>query len=216
MKRTLAAVFSVILTAGFMAGCAGPRLVENDVSAFYHWRGAPPGPGTLYRFERLPSQQAMAAQQDPLEALTRQALARVGLTLDPTAARFGVQVNLSALQIERGPYAYGGGYGGFGGFGFAGPGVFLGGGNRGASLGLSFPMYFSEPPYYRRELTLLMRDLDSGQVVFETRALNDSLQNNTLAVLPAMLDAALRGFPQPPPGTRRIPVEIPPPSPATP
>jgi hypothetical protein len=28
-------------------------------------------------------------------------------------------------------------------------------------------------------------------------------------VLPAMLDSALRGFPQPPPGTRRINVEIP-------
>lgn len=215
MKRALITVLSVLL-AFLITGCAGPRLVENDVNAFYRWRGAPPGPGTLYRFERLPSQQALGAQQDHVEALTRSALARVGLTLNPPVARFGVQVSVSTLQIARAPYAYGGGYGGYGGFGFAGPGVFLGGGSRGASLGLSFPLHFSEPPYYRRELTLLMRELDSGQVVFETRALNDSLQNDTLAMLPAMLDAALRGFPQPPAGTRRIPVEIAPQSPARP
>jgi hypothetical protein len=56
---------------------------------------------------------------------------------------------------------------------------------------------------------MLMRELSSGQVVFETRAVHDGVWSDTLAVLPAMLNAALQGFPQPPPGTRRINVEIP-------
>ncbi|MDQ3058169.1 MAG: DUF4136 domain-containing protein [Pseudomonadota bacterium] len=210
MKRALAAVFSVVLMAFFIAGCAATRLVESDVSAFYRWSGAPPAPGTLYRFERLPSQQAAGLQQDHVEDLTRSALARVGLVLNPATARFSVQVRVSTQMIERGFY----GSPGFHGFG--GAGVFLGGGSRGASVGLSLPMHFSEPPYYRRELTLLMRDLGTGQVVFETSALSDSVQNDTLAVLPAMLEAALRGFPQPPAGTRRIPVEIPRQTPARP
>lgn len=204
MKRALAAIFSIAFMTFFMAGCSGLRVVENDVTAFHHWSGAPPAPGTAYRFERLPSQQVVGAQQDYVEGLTRSALAKVGMELNPAMARFSVQVMVSTQVIERLPYD-GVGYDGFG---FATPGVFLGGSNQGASLGLSFPMRFSDP-YYRRELTLLMRDLNSNQVVFETRALSDDVQSDTLGVLSAMLDAALRGFPQPPAGPRRINVEIP-------
>jgi len=206
MKRLFAAVFSIALVGLFVSGCASNRLVESDVNAFHRWNGAPPAPGTLYRLERLPSQQAAGAQQDYLESLSRAARERVGLRLDSPVARLGVQVQLNMLVVERGPYGYGYGYDG--GFGLATPGIFLGGGSRGASFGLSFPLRFSEPPSYRRELTLLMRDLASGQVVFETRALSDSMQNDLPALLPAMLEAALRGFPQPPAGTRRIPVDL--------
>lgn len=203
MKRALAAIFSVAFLAFFMAGCSGLRVVESDVTAFYNWNAAPPGPGTAYRFERLPSQQAVGAQQDNVESLARTALAKVGMVLSPTVARYSVQVRVNTLVIERSPYDSLG----YDGFGFATPGVFLGGGNRGAALGMSFPMRFSEP-YYRRELTLLVRDLATQQVVFETRALNDGVQNETMPVLSALMDAALQGFPQPPPGPRRITVQI--------
>ena len=53
-----------------------------------------------------------------------------------------------------------------------------------------------------------MRELSSQKVVFETRALHDSPWGDAFALLPAMLDSALLGFPQPPAGTRRINVEI--------
>ena len=204
MKRVLAAIFSVATLAFFMTGCSTVQVVESDVTAFYRWTAAPPGPGTPYRFERLPSQQVVGAQQDTVEGLARTALARVGMELNPAAARYSVQVMVATQVIERVHYN-GVGYDGFG---FPAPGVFLGGGNRGAALGMSFPMLYSDP-YYRRELTLLMRDLGSGQVVFETHASSDGVQYETLAVLSAMLDAALNGFPQPPPGPRRINVQIP-------
>ena len=204
MKRVLAAIFSIAFVGLFMAGCSGLRLVESDVTAFYHWSATPPAPGTAYRFERLPSQQVVGARQDAIEGLARTALAKVGMELNPTVARYSVQVRVNTQVIERLPYDSGG----YDGFGFATPGVFLGAGNRGASLGLSFPMRFSDP-YYRRELTLLVRDLTTGQVAFETRALNDGVQNETLTVLSAMLDAALQGFPQPSPGPRRITAQIP-------
>ncbi|MDB5744898.1 MAG: hypothetical protein JWR68_3213 [Polaromonas sp.] len=204
MKRVFAALFSIAFMAFFMAGCSGLRLIENDVTAFHTWSAAPPGPGTPYRFERLPSQQAVGVRQDYVEELARAALARVGMQLDPAAPRYSVQVRLSTQVIEHFPYN---GFG-YDGFGFGAPGVFLGAGNRGGAFGLSVPMGFSET-YYRRELTLLVRDLTSNQVVFETRATNDDVQNETAAVLSAMMDAALRGFPQPPSGPRRINVEIP-------
>ena len=204
MKQALAAIFSVATLAFFMTGCSTVQVVESDVTAFYRWTAAPPGPGTPYRFERLPSQQVVGAQQDTVEGLARTALARVGMELNPAAARYSVQVMVATQVIERVHYN-GVGYDGFG---FPAPGVFLGGGNRGAALGMSFPMLYSDP-YYRRELTLLMRDLGSGQVVFETHASSDGVQYETLAVLSAMLDAALNGFPQPPAGPRRINVQIP-------
>ncbi|MDB5929821.1 MAG: hypothetical protein JWR60_1528 [Polaromonas sp.] len=205
MKRVLAALFSIAFLAFFMTGCSGLRLVQNDVTAFYSWSSAPPGPGTPYRFERLPSQQAAVGRQDQIEGLARTALAKVGMALDPAAPRYSVQVRVSTLAIERWPYDDFG----YSGFGFGRPGMFLGGGNRGAAFGMSFPLGFSEPPYYRRELMLLVRDLTTSQVVYETRSVSDDVQPETQAALSAMLDAALRGFPQPPPGTRRINVEIP-------
>lgn len=204
MKRSISAIFSVAVMALFMVGCSTTRVLENEVTAFYNWNAAPPTPGTAYRFERLPSQQVIGAQQDYVEERARAALAKVGMVMNPTAARYSVQVRVSTQVIERLPYD-GAGYDGFG---FATPGIFLGGGNYGAAFGLSFPMRFSEP-YYRRELTLLMSDLGTHQVVFETRALSDGVQGETLSVLSAMLDAALRGFPQPPPGPYRVNVQIP-------
>lgn len=207
MKRALTALFLIATTAFtglFISGCSSLRVVENEVTAFYNWNAAPPVPGTAYRFERLPSQQVVGAQQDYVEAQARAALSRVGLELNPAAARFSVQVMVGTQVIER-QSASGFGYDGFG---FAAPSVFLGGGNRGAALGLSLPIGFSDA-YYRRQLTLLVRDLSSNQVVFETRALSDGRQNDTRSVLSAMLDAALSGFPQPPAGPRRISSPIP-------
>ena len=204
MKRSISAIFSVAVMALFMVGCSTTRVLENEVTAFYNWNAAPPTPGTAYRFERLPSQQVIGAQQDYVEERARTALAKVGMQMNPATARYSVQVRVSTQVIERLPND-GAGYDGFG---FATPGVFLGGGSQGAAFGLSFPMRFSEP-YYRRELTLLMSDLGTHQVVYETRALSDGVQGETLSVLSAMLDAALRGFPQPPPGLYRVNVQIP-------
>ena len=201
MKRAWTALFLIAASLWLMTGCATVRLVDTDVTAFAKWTAAPPGPGTSYRFERLPSQQNFAAQQDAVEADARTALARVGMELNPTVARYSVQVAATTQIIERG-------YPGYDGI-FGGPSVFLGGGNRGLGFGLSFPMRFPEPTYFRRELAILMRELVSQQVVFETRAFHDGVWSDTQAVFPAMMDAALRGFPEPPPGTRRINVEIP-------
>jgi len=204
MKRALTALFLIVTGLCLMTGCASVRRVDSDVTAFAKWTAAPPGPGTAYRFERLPSQQNPAAQQDTVEAQARAALAQVGLELNPAAARYSVQVVANTLIIERG-YP---GYPGYDGF-FGMPGVYLGGGNRGAAFGMSFPMRFPEPTYFKRELALLMRELSTQQVVFESRAFHDGVWRDSQTVFPAMMEAALRGFPEPPPGTRRVDVEIP-------
>jgi predicted small secreted protein len=223
--RARAAIIFIAFAATLLTGCGTLRLVDSDVTSFSKWTDAAPKPGTPYRFERLPSQQNAPTQQDELEALARTALAKVGMELNPDAARFSVQVTAVTQMIERpgyGPYDGWGGYGGYGGYGgFGGYGgygsrgsVFLGGGNRGSSLSIGFgfpigsPMGFTEF-YYRREVAIVMRNLQDQQITFETRALHDGVWRDTLNVLPAMLDSALLGFPEPPAGTRRINVEIP-------
>ncbi len=198
--QSMRAQSAIILVAiASLAGCSGMRLVDSDVTAFSAWTATPPGPNTRYRFERLPSQVAAVAEQAGVEAVATTSLAKVGVVLSPTEARYAVQIIAATEVLQR--YSDSG-------FGAVGPGVFIGGGNLGGSVGLSFPFGFSTP-YYKRSVTVLMRELATQKVVFETRAVNDGPSGDFLAVLPAMLDSALLGFPQPPTGTRRVNVEIP-------
>jgi hypothetical protein len=200
MMRMLKAFLIAAAAGSLLAGCSGMRIVDSDVTAFSAWTSAPPVPGTTYRFERLPSQQNV--QQDRLEEITRASLARVGMVLEPQTARYSVQVMFNTQYLERFPDD---------GFLFGGPGPFIGGPMGGygyGGYGFGYPMRFGEP-YYKRDLSILMRDLSNQKIVFETRAYHEGVWGDTRAVFPAMLDSALLGFPQPAPGTRRINVEIP-------
>jgi predicted small secreted protein len=201
-------VVFVLAAAAALAGCSTTRLVDTDVQAFSTVAAIPAG--ASYRFERLPSQQlAGAAQQTPLEQIATGALERVGLKQDEANARYSVQVGLSARrEISYDPWrsgpgwgpgwGYGGGfygrrygYGGFGGYGYGG--------------GWGFP----DRILYRQQINLLVRDLSSGTVVYETHADHDSLQPADAQVLAVMFDSALHGFPNAPLGVRRVNVEIP-------
>jgi hypothetical protein len=201
MKRTLTFLL-VLLGAALLGGCATSRIVDSEVTAFSSWPAAPAVPGTSYRFERLPSQQGLDGQQERIEAIAQGALARVGLVLVPDSARLSVQVSASTQRVQRfvddgfllgGPGVYGG-YG-YGGFGYGGP------------FGAPFNR-FGEL-YYLREVSLQVRELASNKVVYETKARHDGPWSDTFTLLPAMFEAALLGFPQPPPGTRRVDVTLP-------
>lgn len=180
------------------------RLVDNDVTSYARWQGASGAPGTTYRFERLPSQQALQPgpsemSQDQLEAIAIQKLERLGLVHQPDAALLTVQLGMTAVVQ---PASYGQGL-------FGGPGVSLGTGSGGSFIGLSFPVMRYEPPLYMRELSVVMRDSRNHAVQYETRARHSGIWSDGRAVWPAMLDAALNGFPNPPAGARRVNVEIP-------
>ena len=199
MKRAQLAIFFIATLVVTLSGCASLRGFDSDVSTFYQWSAAPPGPGTRYRFERLPSQRAPDTQADSLEAAARQALAKVGLQEDSAHAQFSVQVTLNT-QLERPVSDWPGGDG----YGMSPRRMFLNGGSAGG-LGFGFALRFPDTSY-RHEVSLLIRDLGTHQVVFETRAASENGQNSALTspVLPGLLDAALSGFPQPPTGPRRL------------
>jgi len=194
---------TLLCAALALTGCASVRLVDSDVQSFSQLR-AMPAPAT-YRFERLPSQQAQGAQQNTIEAQAAQALAKVGMRLDPQGAgAYRVQAH---ARIDREMPAdwydpwWGGGWG-------PGWGVGLGGwGGRGFYGGLA--MRFPPPTLYRREVGLVVREAATAKVVYETHAVHEGIWTDNPAVFGAMFDAALTGFPTPPTGQRRVNVEIP-------
>jgi hypothetical protein len=198
-----------------LSGCSGLRVIDNDVNTFALWPGASPASGMPYRFERLPSQQALAIPggmggigamsgaeltQDQIEAFARAALGKVGLVNNPAAPALDIQVSTSLRYAQRYPSTHP--------F-YTGSGISLGAGTSGSFIGFSFPLTAYEAPLYVREVSIVIRDTRSHAVVYETRAAHSGVWRDSRAVIPAMLDAALQGFPNPPAGERRVNIEIP-------
>jgi hypothetical protein len=173
-----------------LPGCTGLRLVDNQVISFAPQKITP---GASYRFERLPSQQTQPDSQNQLEELATQALTKVGLARSEAAA-LTVQVNVQQLQVvnpESAPFGWGFGRGGL-------------------HVGHHRPWFhdLGTAPLYWREVSLVMRDAQ-GKVVFESHATHEGIWSDSQNILAAMLDAALKDFPTPPSGARRVDIEIP-------
>jgi predicted small secreted protein len=198
--RTLKII--VLATALLLAGCSSMRLVDSDVNTFPTPSAQSVTVPATYRFERLPSEQAEGPARDALESLAQPELAKVGLQRADAAPQYSVQLNVRVVRdlrapwdeprytaVVRPPYPTYGPYGtvwrtpGFG--------------------------YISDIPYYRREVHLVVRRIADTQVVFESRANHDGRWRDDQNVLPAMLQAALQGFPNSAAGLRRVVVEIP-------
>jgi hypothetical protein len=205
-----------------LGGCATRWVVDSQVRSFSELPAdAATQAPVPYRFERLPLQQQgpeAARQTDALEAFAMPALDAAGLRRDDAAARYSVQIGARVTRVIS-PWDdpwLNGGWGGWGGFGYGRPyyggyGGYGGWGRRGGfgAWGGGFggfpPM---ANPWYAREVSVVMRDLGTQRVVYETHARNDGPYSGDAAVLPAMFQAALRGFPTPPQGVRRVDVEV--------
>ncbi len=174
-----------------LSGCASSYLLDNSVQSFSNLPALPGQP--TYRFERLPSQQA--PEQAELEAMADAALHKAGLRRDDVSARFTVQLS-ARLQPTISPWANP--WDGWGGFGFRRRGFGFGAGSH----------FGMESPWYHREVGVIVRDLASSRVVYETRASNDGPWSSSRAVFPAMFEAAMQGFPTPPAGPRVVNVQV--------
>lgn len=182
-----------------LAGCSGMRIVDSDVQAFTTNQGVRV-PAT-YRFERLPSQQGRGEAQGRLEAIVQAELAKVGMARNETDPRYSVAFELRLARDPRAPWDDPPYWGGIH------HGVVVT--RSGTVVHVPMVALHFDTPYYRREVQLLVRRLSDGVLVFESRANHDGRWSDDQAVLPAMFEAALRGFPNPPRGVRRVDVEIP-------
>jgi hypothetical protein len=204
MKR-----FLFLLTlALLLTGCSGMRVVESQVRASSAEGAQEIEAGARYRFEWLPSQ-TDPVETDSVQAIAEAELGEVGLVHDDAAARYSVQVtsSIQSYLVDDWGRPYRGGHGG----GSISIGVGIG--SPGFGLGMGGPMGMGMRPLpstqYRHELTLLLRDLQSKQLVYETRAIHEGPWNDRYNILRALLAAALKDFPHPPTGPRQIKVEIP-------
>lgn len=189
IRHGLAAGIAALL----LGGCALPRMIDSEVESFV---GTPAAvTGAAYRFERLPSQQAQGATQDQTEALAEAALGRAGLVRDDAHARYSVQVEVKVLQFQpaprRQPHV-------------GGPFVTANG-----TLYYPAPLLVLEPPWYSHTVHFLMRDIASAQIAYETSARFDGPWSDSTKLLPAIMDAALRDYPNPPQGLHKVVIELP-------
>lgn len=191
-----------LLAVPLLSGCAAGYLLDNNVQAFSVLPVLREPP--TYRFERLPSQQSPAQAQ--LEAVADPALQRAGLRRDDANPHYTVQVG-ARLQRVLSPWATGWDGWGWDGWGWGGAGWGWGGG-WGAGVGFGYPFGRMESPWYQREVSVIVRELPANRAVFESHAANEGpwLDNNS--VFPAMFEAALQGFPNPPVGPRRVDIRI--------
>lgn len=195
-SRLVSCVIAIV-TAVMLGGCATSYTLDNTVQSFSQLQTLPSQ--ATYRFERLPSQQDPAHAQ--LEALADQALHAAGLRRDDANPHFSVQIGARTAETVSpwadpwAPYGwgpYGWGRGGWGWRHRFGPGF--------------GPNY--EPSWYHREVNIVVRDLATQRVVFESRAISDGPYFDAAKVFPAMFQAALQGFPNPPQGPRVVNVQL--------
>jgi hypothetical protein len=201
MTRILKFLRSGVLAAAaaLLAGCASTYVLDNQVQSFSQLATVPAQP--TYRFERSLSQQADPAQQ-ALEGLADPALYKAGFRRDDAAPKYSVQVG-ARTERTLSPYAdpYWGPWGWGGGWG-------LGFGGRHFGLGLGGPWPSTDSYWFHREVSVVVRELASNRVVYETHAVNDGPWFDNRSVLPAMFEAAMQGFPNPPQGPRRVDIPV--------
>ena len=192
--------------AALLSGCSTVREVNSTVQSYSSLATVPVPP--TYRLETLPSQQGQMSFP-AIEAQAQQALARVGLTRDDSRASLVVQISAIARYARDyaswpyydpwGPrWGFGMGYGRGMGFGF--------GGNM---------MMIDGPPLeYYRAVSLVMRDIKTQKIVYETSAQRQDVWTNDPVIFGILFDAALTGFPNPPQGARNVRTILQPPAPA--
>lgn len=212
----LSSKFAIVFLVIFLTGCATTRQIDSAVSTHSTLRSLPVA---SYRFERLPSQQSPAATQNQatLEGMAANALLAVGMkpAVAADAAQPGYSVAVSALVVRGGatgwndPWLFPGRVGVGMGFGS--------GWGRGARIGVNTGVYWGPGSFryaqlpWHREVSVVMRDLSTGQVVYETSAVHDGPWSDDQNILPLMFQAALSGFPTPPLERRVVNIALPPP-----
>jgi hypothetical protein len=198
---------SLGLLLALLTGCSGMRLVESQVrSSATPTEAAAIPQDARYRFERLPSQ-TDPIENDSIDAIAEAELLAVGLSHDEKNPQYSVQITtrMESYQVDDFGRPYSNSriviHGGYGNYGWGNIGLM--------GMGSGWGMRYPPSTQYRHEVTVLLRDLSTQKVVYETRATHEGPWNDRYNILRATLAAALKDFPAPPAGVRRVKVEIP-------
>jgi Domain of unknown function (DUF4136) len=180
---------TVVAAAAAVAACGAMNTVTSEVTSFSEWpTGRQPG---RYAFERLPSQKAQAERTAQLEAAAAAALQKAGFSAAPDAAQADVIVQIGA-RISRteispwdDPLWWRWGAAGY----WRSP----------AWRATRWPTYAhlhaDWHTRYERSVAVLLRDRAGGTPLYEAHAMTEGVTSGDSALLGAMFEAALTGFP---------------------
>ena len=199
-NRRLVSLALLAASAVLLSACAGLRTVDSEISTFGAW---PPErkPGT-YAFERLPSQEANANEQQALENAARGALQQAGFSAVAVDQKPDVLVQVGARLSRTLASPWDDPLWWHGGFGY-------GRGRPWGGPGWGFSTTYANAVRYVREVALLMRERETGKPLFEARASHDSISSGGAGVTAAMFEAALKDFPRTGINPRRVSVALP-------
>ena len=199
----LRALSILLLSLGFTA-CSGMRLIDTHVRAASSLSDPASLQGVHYKFERSPlqpsaSNTADSASQsgiDALETQAEQALNQLGLVRDEAQATHTIllSLQLTPYLVDRGSRIYGA----------PSPWVYGIRGSRrlngygpvyGYNYGLGWNTRFPPTTLYRHQLKLIMRDSRNGKLGYASQAWHDGPWVDD-KILPVLLSAALKNFPE--------------------
>lgn len=200
----------------FLSGCSTTRVIESQVKTSTQWpTGAAVPAQALFRWERLP-EDVNNVQAGWAEIELEPVLAGLGWTRNDVDAQYSVWIGVRTAEFiadalgrpVRGPWV---------------SHVYLGVGsgyrprglNTSIGWGMGYPVYPGvRPGYpptagYAQEVSILIRDLKTSQVVYQTKATHEGPWSDHPNILRAMVGAALQGFPNPNPANRRVDTALP-------
>jgi hypothetical protein len=193
-------LLSLTLAGLLLAGCSGIRSLSTDVSSFGEWP-ADRKPGT-YAFDRLPSQQAQAADTEKLEAAARPALEKAGFVPSAEGAAPDVLVQVGERTTRSDRLLWDDPIWWRGGFGYWRRGPW-----PGPAWGWGWSARYDNPRF-DREVAVLLRDRASGKPLFESHASYESGSIPDSTATSAMFEAALTDFPRLGINPRRVVVTV--------
>jgi hypothetical protein len=192
-------LLSAMLLAAALAGCAALNTVSADLSTWGEWPAAR-APGT-YAFDRLPSQQARAAEAESLEQAARPALERAGFTPAAEGSTPDVLVQVAARTTQtasdlwRDPLWWRGGYA-------VGHRPWIGPTWR-------VDPFFFDNRRYERQVALLLRDAATGKPLYEARVASEGSTMGGSDLITALFQGTLIDFPRNGPNPRTVTVTLP-------
>jgi len=205
-------LFLLALCSLLLSGCNSMRIIESQVQTSTQWpvtasQSAAPAKA-FFRLDRLPAD-VNNLQAGWAEVELEAALAPLGWTRNDTQAQYTIWIGVRAAEFIADPW----------GRPVRGPwvnrfNISIGSGYRphgiGWGLGMNSGMRagFPPPSGYAQEVSIIIRDLQTSNVVYQTKALHEGPWSDHPNIWRPMISAALQGFPNPSVLNRRVDTSI--------
>ena len=205
-------LFLLALCSLLLSGCNSMRIIESQVQTSTQWpvtasQSAAPAKA-FFRLDRLPAD-VNNLQAGWAEVELEAALAPLGWTRNDTQAQYTIWIGVRAAEFIADPW----------GRPVRGPwvnrfNISIGSGYRphgiGWGLGMNSGMRagFPPPSGYAQEVSIIIRDLQTSNVVYQTKALHEGPWSDHPNIWRPMISAALQGFPNPSVLNRRVDTTI--------